>query len=234
MKLRMKITLRLLSVANQVIAGESMADIGSDHAMLPCYLISEGQCPWAICGELGDGPFKRSLQSVKEKDLVHLIEVRQGNGLEVLAFGEVSTVVLAGMGGNTIIDILQRSIIKTESFRRLVLQPMNALAEVRQLASSRGWRIERETVVQDGDYYVNLILNPQGGKPYQLSEAEIRWGPVLIQNNREPLIRDYFAFHLDKLTRIIAGILPESSSGSQRQKKAYQKMIKELEDVLEC
>lgn len=228
----MRIPLRLISVADQVIPAEPMADIGSDHALLPCYLVSEGLCPWAICGELGDGPFQRTSGAVRENHLAHLIEVRQGNGLDVLASGEVSTVVLAGLGGNNIGEILQRSPSKTQSFKRLVLQPMNALVEVRRLASSRGWRIERETVVKDGDYYVNLVLAPRNGKPYRLSETEIRLGPVLMQNTREPIIRDYFGFHLDKLNRIIAGIPLQSSSRSQTQKKAYEKRIKELEDVL--
>jgi tRNA A22 N-methylase len=109
---------------------------------------------------------------------------------------------------------------------------MNALAEVRRLASSRGWRFERETVVVENDYYVNLVLAPQYVNSYGLSETEVRWGPVLMQNNRDPIVRDYFSFHLDKLKRIIAEIPTESTSRSQLQKKIYEERIKELEDVL--
>ncbi|MGE5545084.1 MAG: tRNA (adenine(22)-N(1))-methyltransferase [Bacillota bacterium] len=222
----------MTSVAELVIAGEPVADIGSDHALLACYLVGEGRCPRAICGELRDGPYRRTLEAVRMNGLEHLIEVRQGNGLEVLALGEVSTVVLAGLGGNTIVSILNRSPGKTQSFKRLVLQPMNALAEIRQLAGINGWRIERETVVRDGDYYVNLVLDPRHTQPYTLSATELRWGPLLMQNTAEPVVRDYYNFQLNKLKGIIAGITDQSTRRSLLQRQVYEERKKELEDVL--
>jgi tRNA (adenine22-N1)-methyltransferase len=222
-----------MSIADLVIAGEPVADIGSDHALLACYLVDEGRCPRAICGELGEGPYRRTFEAVCKYGLDHLIEVRQGNGLEVLAVGEVATVVLAGMGGNTIVSILNASPPKTQSFNRLVLQPMNALVEVRRLASSKGWSIEKETVVKDGDYYVNLVLNPRCRQDNKLSETELRWGPLLMQDaQKEPVVRDYYRFQLDKLERIIAGIPKHSTGRSLRRKQEYEKRKKELEEVL--
>lgn len=228
----MKLPLRLLTVAEQIICDEPMADIGSDHALLPCYLVAKGICPWAICGELGDGPFGRTLQAVGDSGLSHLIQVRQGNGLEVLEPDEVATVVLAGMGGNNIIEILKKSITQTISYRRLVLQPMNALPEVRYMASTLGWKIEKETVIKDGDYYLNLVLNPQGGIPYLLSQRELRWGPCLIDNCGDPEVMGYFRYHLEKSQQIAAGIPSESSPRSLRQKQALHEIIKELEEML--
>ena len=58
----MRISSRLMSIADLVIAGEPVADIGSDHALLACYLVDEGRCPRAICGELGEGPYRRTLR----------------------------------------------------------------------------------------------------------------------------------------------------------------------------
>lgn len=229
---KVRIPPRLTSVADLVVIGESVADIGSDHALLACYLVGEGHCPWAICGELGNGPYYRTLEAVRTYGLENLIQVRQGNGLEVLAYGEVSTVVLAGLGGNTIVDILSMSPVKTQSFKRLVLQPMNALLEIRRLASINGWKIERETVVQDGDFYVNLVLNPQYKQTYKLSEAELRWGPLLMKNVAELVVRDYYNFHLDKINQIIAGIPNQSTRRSLIQREVYEEWKKELEDVL--
>jgi len=227
-----KIPLRLLSLAEMVIPGEPVADIGSDHALLPCYLVSQGLCPRAICSELRDGPFSRTLEAVNRNNLSSLIEVRQGDGLEVLAPGEVRTVVIAGMGGNNIIDILQRSTAKTKSFARLVLQPNNARFELRRLAASQGWRIENESVVRDGDFYVNLSIAPEPAEPYMLSEAELRWGPVLIKKKRDPAVREYFAFQLHKLARIWDGIPPAGSDRSRRRQETIGQRIKELEEVL--
>ena len=229
---KVKIPPRLTSVAELVVIGESVADIGSDHALLACYLVGEGYCPRAICGELGDGPYYRTLEAVRMYGLENLIQVRQGNGLGVLAYGEVSTVVLAGLGGNTIVDILSMSPGKTQSFNRLVLQPMNALLEIRRLASINGWKIERETVIQDGDFYVNLVLNPKYRQTYKLSEAELRWGPLLMTNAAEPVVRDYYNFHLHKLSSIIAGIPNQSTRRSLIQREVYEEWKKELEDVL--
>ncbi len=223
-----------MSIADLVIPGEPAADIGSDHALLACYLVDEGRCPRAICGELGDGPYRRTLEAVRKYGLDHLIEVRQGDGLEVLDCGEVATVVLAGMGGYTIVSILNASPAKTQSFKRLVLQPMNALAEVRRLANSKGWKIEKETVVKDGDYYVNLVINPQCRQDNKLSETELRWGPILMQGAaQESVVRDYYRFQLDKLERIIAGIPNNSTGRSLMRKQEYERRKKELEEILQ-
>lgn len=230
----MKIPGRLLEVASYVIANESMADIGSDHALLPCYLVSQGMCPRAIIGELTNGPYQRACRVIKERGLAQLIEVRQGDGLEILWPGEVSTLVLAGMGGRTITNILESAGSKVESFKRLVVQPMNALPLVRSLAGYKGWIIEQETVVKDEDYYVTIVMRPKRGKTCIYKDLELELGPIILERNEEPIIRDYLSFSLHKMASIIAQIPEQGGERAQQVKLLYQNRKQELEEILKC
>ena len=102
-----KLSRRLQTIADQVTQGARVADIGSDHALLPVYLIQSGRCPSAIAGELNTGPFQAARKQTAEAGLKTVIEVRQGDGLSVLEPGEADTVTIAGMGGSLMADILE-------------------------------------------------------------------------------------------------------------------------------
>lgn len=228
----MNIPLRLLSVAKEVIPGKPMADIGSDHALLPIYLISEEICPFVICGEFKDGPYARTNQAVTLHGLGESIEVRQGDGFEVLTSSEVATVVLAGMGGNTIIDILQRSLVKARSFDRLVLQPMNAIPELRALVNRWGWKIEKETVVWDGDYYINISVAPRIWEEYHFTRMELEYGPYLMRNAWQQSVREYYESLILKYSRLLEGIPQGSKERAMNRRLDFEAKIKELEEIL--
>jgi tRNA (adenine22-N1)-methyltransferase len=224
---------RLSSLAAYVIKGEPAADIGSDHAQLACYLVSSGICPRAICGELGDGPYRRSFHYVDSLGLTELINVRQGDGLEVLNHGEAATVVIAGLGGNTICDILRANISKTQSFERILVQPAGPLLEVRSLAAERGWEIIDESVVKAGKhFYVNIALAPCSGKPYRLSEKELRWGPRLLAKKDEPAVRVYLQSQIDKYSAIIGQITADAGARAFEVKNTYQRIKEDLEETV--
>jgi len=104
-----KLSQRLLTLAQMVPRGARVADIGTDHAFLPCYLVKEKISPYVIGVEVKKGPYKKACFSVNKYNLEEQIELRLGNGLTVLKPGEVNTVVLAGMGGTVVCNILEQS-----------------------------------------------------------------------------------------------------------------------------
>src|SRR5690554_6840208 len=103
-----KLSKRLAMIAGQIPIGDRVADIGSDHAHLPVYLAQQGLIEYAIAGELNEGPFLTACKQVQQANLEHKVSVRHGDGLSVLRANEVDTIVIAGMGGSTMVSILEQ------------------------------------------------------------------------------------------------------------------------------
>lgn len=145
-----ELTARLAAVAALVRQGSRVADIGTDHALLPVWLVQSGQCPAAIASDIGEGPAASARRTVDEAGLTARIPVRVGDGLAPVAPHEVDDVVIAGMGGETIAAIMQSAPWLRNSRYQLVLQPMSKPERLRRFLYSAGFAIERETVVAEG------------------------------------------------------------------------------------
>ena len=87
------------TIADMVLREESAADIGTDHGYIPAYLVSEGICPQVILTDINEAPLKRAERYFEESGLKG--DFRLGPGLEVIKDSEISTVIIAGMGGGT-------------------------------------------------------------------------------------------------------------------------------------
>lgn len=179
-----KLSNRLEVVAQYVPAGSRLADIGSDHAYLPCYLVKRGTIPFAIAGEVVDGPYQSASSHVTNEGLIEAISVRLGDGLDVLEAGEVDCITIAGMGGALIASILERGKEKLSSVSRLVLQPNIAAGTIRKWLLEHNWELIDEAMLEeDGKIYEILVA--EKGDPLKvygkLLEAELLLGPILLK-----------------------------------------------------
>ncbi|MEK6190680.1 MAG: class I SAM-dependent methyltransferase [Carnobacterium alterfunditum] len=108
-----QLSLRLSRAASYVEPGDHLADIGSDHAYLPCALASKEKVAFAIAGEIVEGPFQAAQNQVKRLGLTEKISVRLGNGLEVISKeDEITAITICGMGGLLIAAILDSGLKK--------------------------------------------------------------------------------------------------------------------------
>jgi tRNA (adenine22-N1)-methyltransferase len=135
-----KYTDRIRKIASYVEAGESVADIGPDHGYLSIWLRSEGVSPLVIMTDIAEGPLSIARRNAEKYGVT---DCRLGDGLEPLSPGEVDAVVIAGMGGETIIGIMEADPAKTASFPKYVLQPRTK-ADV-----LRSWIAERYEIAED-------------------------------------------------------------------------------------
>lgn len=222
---------RLQAIADMVIVGEPVADIGSDHAYLPVFLVENGIVPWAIASELGDGPFERALQSVSRSAMQERIKLRQGDGLQVLARAEVSTVIAAGLGGDSIVAILDYDWQKSNSFKRFILQPMSRAGVVRKKLAGKGWPIIEEKLVMENEQYFPIIISQPGFQPYPLDELEAEIGPQILQAN-DSIKRGFIANYVEKYEKLYSSLScslqPENSVLAQE----YLEMKQRLEVIL--
>ncbi|MGI2293990.1 tRNA (adenine(22)-N(1))-methyltransferase [Paenibacillus sp. GXUN7292] len=156
-----KLSKRLQAIADYVTEGSIVADIGSDHALLPVYLLQNGKCSSAIAGELNAGPFHAAKKQAASAGLSHLLDVRQGDGLSVLTGeGEADTVTIAGMGGNLMRDILEAGRVngKLHGVRKLILQPNVGEEAVRRWLAEHKWYLIEEAIIEeDGKIYEMLV-----------------------------------------------------------------------------
>lgn len=183
-----KLSVRLTTVAKYVIDGARMADIGSDHAYLPCYLAKNLKISFAIAGEVAQGPFQSAEKNVLAEGLVDTIAVRMGDGLEVIEPGEVDCITIAGMGGALISSILDNGKDKLDSVQRLILQPNISAISIRTWLLANNWELIAEEIIEEDSKIYEILVAERGDplKPYQIKRDEgLLLGPFLLKQKNE-------------------------------------------------
>ncbi|MDD5922648.1 MAG: class I SAM-dependent methyltransferase [Eubacteriales bacterium] len=156
----MRYSERLQKIENEIRRGETMADVGTDHGFLPIKLYSTGISPFVLLTDISPGSIRKAEQDwdryLSAEDRKH-VSFRVGSGLSPISSGEVDTVVIAGMGGLLISEILSEDLEKTRSFRRYVFQPRNNAGLLRDWLFRHGFRIEREQIAEEGRFLCEIL-----------------------------------------------------------------------------
>ena len=119
----MELSKRLMKIASYVNYCEAIADIGTDHGYIPIYLVKNNKCNSAIASDIIKGPIEKASTNIRFEGLSEKIKCLLGGGLKPLKVGEVNGVIIAGMGGNLIRDIILEDIEKVKLYDFLILQP---------------------------------------------------------------------------------------------------------------
>lgn len=179
---------RLTTVADYVEQGSRLADIGSDHAYLPCYLADRGTIEFAVAGEVVKGPFKNALKEVSYRGLKDKIEVRLGDGLDVIKTSDaIDTVVIAGMGGALIRDILESGQKNNRLTGRetLILQPNVFEETVREFLMANQYEIVGEHILSENDKIYEIIKAVPSDSPLTYTKKELFFGPFLMKEKSD-------------------------------------------------
>lgn len=223
----MELSPRLAAIAARVPAGSRLADIGTDHAYLPAYLILEGTIPSAVASDVNRGPLDRGRETAKLAGVEEKIGFRLSDGLRGLREDEADVIVIAGMGGELISRILSEAPWTRDKL--LLLQPMTGQPELRQWLNGNGYRIEGETVVREGEK-LYVILTVRGGEdePYRLGEL---WAGRQRKGEDVPLRLDYMEDLLRRRRKALAGM--ERGSVSAETLEEERMLIAQLEQLRE-
>lgn len=228
----MKLGSRLAALAAFVPQGTRMADIGTDHAYLPIELVQNNIAVSAVAGDVHIGPYRAAKDNIESLGLKDKISVRFGDGLSVISPEEVDTVVIAGMGGSTIIKILSSNPEVTSRLSRLILQPMLATGTVRRWLSANKWRIINEALVQDDGKLYEILVAEQG-VPSITEPIMYDIGMILWENKPELL-----ELHIGNLIAQTERVLHEmAASNTARQSPKYAEYLerqKQLEAKRQC
>ena len=177
----MRLSKRIYALADAVNQGDSVADIGTDHGYVPMLLMREGKSPKVIMSDISAGSLAKARETFETAHLTDKVrdgDFRIGDGLTTVEAGEVDEIIIGGLGGHTIVQILDADIEKSRSFKRLVLQPRKHSGSLRHYLYVNGWDIESETLAEEGKFACEIIIAvPSAVKfrepPY--GEDDIRW-----------------------------------------------------------
>ena len=213
----MKLSRRLETIASFVPEGSAVADIGTDHGYIPIHLVQEGKAKHAIAMDVRKGPLLRAQAHIHEAGLEAHVEVRLSDGLLKLEQNEADCVVIAGMGGELIIHILEEGRCLWEGIPHWVLSPHSELDKVRRFLEEQEFFIERETMIkEEGKFYTVMGINRMN-KAGEKDEREIsyRYGRSLIES-KDPVLKEYLKKEEEQLEQIMSGLSESQTEAAVR------------------
>lgn len=224
----MKLSPRLQAIADFVPKNSIVADIGTDHGYIPRYLIEENISKVVIATDVSQGSLDKTIKYINESIFDNVITARLGDGLDVIKPFEVDTVVIAGMGGLLIRDILNRDRKVTNSINNFILQPMVASKELREYLLKNGYTIVDEDLVNEEDKYYEIIF-AKAGKELIEKEIYFEISKRLIEK-KHPLLKELINTRIESTKNILREL---SDKETIKSKERIEELKKNLEDYME-
>lgn len=252
-----KLSKRLQAAADFVTPGNRVADVGTDHGHLPIYLIQCGRCPHAVAMDIRSGPLQRADEHIKAAGLTDSIQTRLSDGMKKLMPGEADSVVIAGMGGLTVIQILEASPDLVQDVRELILSPQSDAAKVRRFLREHDLLIDRENLVlEDGKFYpvlhvvkndtdtyeavyqseykkIELLLYEKLKADERIWRILDRYGAYLV-HEKHPVLIEMLRRDSGQKQKILQAL--ESSAGreeSRRRRMEVEEWVSDIEILME-
>ena len=199
----MEISNRLKAICDLCLPGQVVADIGCDHGYVSITLTNSGKFEKALAMDINEGPLRLAGQNIALYGDKARIETRLSSGFDKLEKGEADTVIIAGMGGMLVRDILDAGRDKLGSVKQLVLGAQSDIDTVRRYITAAGFRIDDEEMLEEDGKYYQLIraVNDGSDNVGKLNDIEALYGPVLI-NKKHAVLREYLTKQKAVLTDI--------------------------------
>ena len=187
-----RLSKRLSVVASLVKPDSRLADVGTDHGYIPVYLCKTGVIKSAVASDINKGPLSSCEALVEQEGLEDKIKVRLSNGLDELCPDEFDTLIIAGMGGELIADILSRCAYL--SSKHIILNPMTHPECARKFLYDNGYEILNDFIVEDSNHYYSVFDAVYTGKTEPKSRVDYFLGNIKDFSQKEYFIHllNYF------------------------------------------
>lgn len=162
--MNIKLNNRLTKISDFIFSNDSVIDIGCDHGLLGIYLYLKKNVKKMVSSDVNELPLNKAKENIEKYNLTQKIEVRLGNGLECLS-NEIDTIVISGMGGLTINQIL-KDIKKYSNIKKIVISPNTDFYKTRKVITKLGFYLEEETIVKEHNkyYLISCYIKGKGSK----------------------------------------------------------------------
>ena len=219
---------RLQLLADMVPPGSRLADVGTDHGYIPVWLLQRGRIAAAIASDIGAEPLQHAKQTAAEYE-VNSIDFRLCPGLDAIAPEEADTIVIAGMGGETIQTILEAASWTARGEHLLLLQPMTKVEYLRKWVIDNGYCFTEERLVLDKNY-LYPVFAVRGGTQPPLTPAQ-QYGGVLLDG--DPLYADYLDERIGKLQKAMNGLRRSHTAENTVKAEALSEICRALREKRE-
>lgn len=226
----MKLGERLESIISLLKPVDTIADVGLDHGFLSIELIERQMCKHVIGTDLNAGPLENARKNVKRSGLETQITLIQSNGLQALKIGDSNAAIIAGMGGELIINIIENSLDVARSLSYLIIQPQSVQNEVREWIEVNGFSIEDEALSEEnGKFYEAIRISNGNWKSPSKNAYETG-----IYLNKNPELYEKFINQKIKTNQFALKQLENSKSERGAiQKKVIEERIKVLQEAIQ-
>lgn len=228
----MNLSLRLKSICNMVDKCNCIGDIGTDHAYIPVYLVKNNVCKTAIASDINIGPIKKAADNIRFYGLQDKIDCRLGSGLNTIKVGEVDEIIIAGMGGNLIRDIIDSDIEVFKNSKYFILQPVQNSEILRKYIYNIGFDIVDEDLCIDENVFYEIIKIRYNNFIRKTDDIFYEVGKKLIEKNH-PLIKLFIYNKIHKYDKIISYIKENTVLAKKRKYDLEEKIIK-LQELIKC
>ena len=231
----MELSKRLKFIANHIEKCKSIADIGTDHGYIPIYAVKNNLCESAIASDINKDPVRKSKLNISLEGLSERIETRLGGGVEPIKTKEVEGIVIAGMGGNLIRDILVEGKNKLSFLKFIILQPAQNPEVLREYLYNNGYKIlEEDLCFDDGIYYELFKVVKNNEEHTKVDNIFYEFSPILLKK-KHTLMLPYLKSKEEKYKKILGFIKDDSESAKKRKEEIKEKLnfIESLKKELE-
>ncbi|MBP2057061.1 tRNA (adenine22-N1)-methyltransferase [Lactobacillus colini] len=221
---------RLAQLAKMVDQGARIADIGTDHAYLPIELVKDGKVNFAVASDVAKGPLQNAQDDIEQAGLLTQISTRLGSGLSTIREEDkIDTVIIAGMGGKLMVDLLEKAKENKQVYPTLILEPNVGEANVRSWLSNNNYKIIQEKIIKVAGHIYELIKAEHSHKAVPLSLKDIIFGPILVKEKNE-VFHEKWTNQLAYQKNLINNLSKAKNINTEKinQSKELIKMIKEV------
>lgn len=228
----MNLSLRLKCICDMVDKCNLVADIGTDHGYIPIYLVKNHKCMKAIASDINEGPIQKARLNVSMEGLQQKVECRLGSGLNTIYKGEAQGIIIAGMGGNLIRDIIDENIDVFKSAEFCILQPVQNPEVVRKYIYQNGFKIIDENLCIDENIFYEIIKVKYSDIVEEKEDIFYEVGEKLIQK-KHPLALKFIESKINKYKNILGYIKDDSNLAKMRKLEIENKIIR-LQELVKC
>ena len=227
----MELSERLKFILENVEKTEVLADIGTDHGYIPIYAVKNNIVSKAIACDINKEPLDKAKLNCILENVDENIEFRLGNGLKVLEKEEVNVVIIAGMGGNLIRDILEEDIDKVKSLDYLVLQPAQNPEILREYLYNNEYEVINEDLCyEENKYYELFKVRKREGENTKLDSIYYEISPRFLMS-KHPSLKGYLEMKLENYNKINSFIKEDTVNALER-KKIIDEKIEFIKNVI--
>lgn len=237
-KLSARFKILAQQIANLNRPFETIADIGTDHGYLPLILFKDNLIQKGILCDINQGPLDNAKQTFSGTPYSQNVTFRLGSGIEPLSMGEVDLVIIAGMGGALIKEILSRDLIKTKSMKYYLLQPMTEQDMLREWLISNGFVYlwDQFAEVQGKHYEIIMVSTLESSNHldyscYDMPNDDLEFGLRILESQTDAAL-NFMTHKMQKYQVILDGLSNSNKDSLHEKRDLCHKKMDKIDEII--